>query len=1472
MATHFTELSIVTAIECLNDVYYDEVVCNILISNLNLIDQHGIKVSPALKEKLSNFISNYLKNYNTFVDLEMEDFSQVISLISLLLEFQDSNDRCKTTEIVLPSLLASCDKILQSNTRNDGAELENLIKYFRLIETLLKCVSKLERNTKIYCVLTTLEDLLSKTFTIQNQSLLVYSFSVLDAYYHIVPETRLVYKIWSEAVANLLKERSYCEFYLIMISYLVGCSFGRKELNEILNTDEFWTALQLCLEDDQCIQKHALHVLKYASFNLCDQPKFCKLNHSSVFDCAHSKEYLSWWKTYFVIMENLDEKQTHLVLPTFSLVNNLLNDEIVSNDKFWILRLLENGLKHDSRTVRIEALLFLLDVNVSSFNKRHVRYIVRIMLTALNDSYLFRKSFKLNKFHNIKEGFVKCISNFDSEQLIIFYEMLIQIKWSPVPLFYTLRSITQTRQNFQCLDTKLIRMTADIIQNIVRYHNIKIRAAIQSLFVELILMYSEKNNDTALQVLTLMSNFNQEECLQRSTTSWQQIVEYLRQSSSYEDFELYLMEHASKQIDCDESLSDTSASFLARLTILLEDAFTPSNYHIRIAEWMSSFENVLHRAYLNKVIQNNRLKFIVNLLKIERSCVNVKNPLFGSLRYYSLAANHFTHLFTYIVKSLLECDNFDKIEFYEHSLTEFSYLFEDKFSSLINISNVQDWLVKSSEGLKNESVHRRYSSLKVISWIYLLIYRYPQLHINVDKWKNMLAASMTDYVNNFRIRSLNIEEINSSGRTKTGKLYSRFMNNLWSTMELYLFFEKENIFETVEISSLFDIILNALDLARKENLTSLFKFLKILFSMNTVLKYESIVLNMMSISWRLVEETLTTPFYTDSLKYWIRAFYQETFSSERIYQLKLIEYVNEMLKKVAEDGGQSYYSMILILTELSQIPNLFQRFPDAVSILINIFCISHINRKDQRIENETIEYIRGLGDNVSLNQIIKFDNADSAEEMRLMALNMLLNFCNERINNEKWIEIMKQLSSSDELSKKRYFNDSATHRIKHRRLQLLLIFETVLFNETSSLEKYKCAEKLFTCTVNSLLLEPHQPSVRYMLEWLLIRLIIHFGGTLEDKFWKCFLEASEERIGSICSFISIAFHLANTNGTESMIEMAIKSVLPWTMAQHFNARLYAQTVLAKLMSINSSISKNYDIIRRSLENSLKTGNAVKNSVKLQNDFYFSYFHPMDHFSLETILWHLPRLSNICNEEWIPTDLYEKFIITARKDIPIRNKDSNFATFSSSSWIAKATSPTHDDEKYSNDLNSTLSLQESQKKFIPQTDILAWTSLSADSSKNHNLIVVASLIDRAPNLGGLTRTCEIFAVSALVVNNLEVLKNKEYTSLSITAEKHVQINEVKKYNLFGYLKNKKEEGYCIIGLEQTTNSKNLSEFSFPKKSVLVLGNEKEGIPADLLCLFDTCVEIPQKGVIRSLNVHVSASLFIWEYAKQHVFGH
>ena len=54
------------------------------------------------------------------------------------------------------------------------------------------------------------------------------------------------------------------------------------------------------------------------------------------------------------------------------------------------------------------------------------------------------------------------------------------------------------------------------------------------------------------------------------------------------------------------------------------------------------------------------------------------------------------------------------------------------------------------------------------------------------------------------------------------------------------------------------------------------------------------------------------------------------------------------------------------------------------------------------------------------------------------------------------------------------------------------------------------------------------------------------------------------------------------------------------------------------------------------------------------------------------------------------------------------------------------------------------------------------------------------------------------------------------------------------------------GFCLSGVV------------LPRKMVLLVGREKEGIPVPLLQELDLVVQIPQLGLVRSLNVHVSAS--------------
>lgn len=142
---------------------------------------------------------------------------------------------------------------------------------------------------------------------------------------------------------------------------------------------------------------------------------------------------------------------------------------------------------------------------------------------------------------------------------------------------------------------------------------------------------------------------------------------------------------------------------------------------------------------------------------------------------------------------------------------------------------------------------------------------------------------------------------------------------------------------------------------------------------------------------------------------------------------------------------------------------------------------------------------------------------------------------------------------------------------------------------------------------------------------------------------------------------------------------------------------------------------------------------------------------------------------------------------------------------------------------------TSALVNFQRKILPIDSLNL--SLESERQANRNaagrdrqqLIVCASLIDKVANLAGLTRTAEIFAATRIVVPELKVNKMDNFKSISVGAEEWVDMEECKEgEDLMIFLKKHKDEGYSIIGIEQTSSSKCLSKVKFEEKTVLLLG--------------------------------------------------
>lgn len=150
----------------------------------------------------------------------------------------------------------------------------------------------------------------------------------------------------------------------------------------------------------------------------------------------------------------------------------------------------------------------------------------------------------------------------------------------------------------------------------------------------------------------------------------------------------------------------------------------------------------------------------------------------------------------------------------------------------------------------------------------------------------------------------------------------------------------------------------------------------------------------------------------------------------------------------------------------------------------------------------------------------------------------------------------------------------------------------------------------------------------------------------------------------------------------------------------------------------------------------------------------------------------------------------------------------------------------------------------------------------------NFILVLPNIRSGHNVGAIFRTADGAGVDKLYLTG--------YTP----CPPHVQIDKVSlgaetwmpweyKKQTGKLLKELKQIGYTIVALEQTKTSKDLFNWQPKFPIVLVLGNEKTGVPKSLLKYCDESVEIPMRGKKNSLNVSVATGIAMYQIKKHNV---
>jgi tRNA (guanosine-2'-O-)-methyltransferase len=152
-----------------------------------------------------------------------------------------------------------------------------------------------------------------------------------------------------------------------------------------------------------------------------------------------------------------------------------------------------------------------------------------------------------------------------------------------------------------------------------------------------------------------------------------------------------------------------------------------------------------------------------------------------------------------------------------------------------------------------------------------------------------------------------------------------------------------------------------------------------------------------------------------------------------------------------------------------------------------------------------------------------------------------------------------------------------------------------------------------------------------------------------------------------------------------------------------------------------------------------------------------------------------------------------------------------------------------------------------------------------SKRQPSIRVVIENIHDPHNVSAIFRTCDAAGIPKVsLLYNLEKYPKIGKKS-SASAYKWIERDKFK--SVEECYQQLREEKFIIYASSLKTDSKNLYELDFTKKTVLVFGNEHRGLSKEAEDFADERFFIPMYGMVQSLNVSVSAAITIYEALRQ-----
>ena len=137
-----------------------------------------------------------------------------------------------------------------------------------------------------------------------------------------------------------------------------------------------------------------------------------------------------------------------------------------------------------------------------------------------------------------------------------------------------------------------------------------------------------------------------------------------------------------------------------------------------------------------------------------------------------------------------------------------------------------------------------------------------------------------------------------------------------------------------------------------------------------------------------------------------------------------------------------------------------------------------------------------------------------------------------------------------------------------------------------------------------------------------------------------------------------------------------------------------------------------------------------------------------------------------------------------------------------------------------------------------------------------------------NLGAVTRSCDAFGIQEL---HVIFETHPEFDPKQVGKNSSTATNKWLNYHIHHHtetaIRSLQAGGWLVVAtVIEAADSIFEADLSHPQIALL-LGNEKTGLSPTAIALADRQVTIPMQGIAQSMNISVSAAVFIYEVTRQ-----